>query len=272
MTLNGTDSKLPSLLLNSHTDVVPVTESKWTYDPFAAEIVDDRIYARGSQDMKSVGMGYLGAIRRLVGKGWKPKRTVHISWVPDEEIGGVDGMKKFVATKDFQNLKVGFALDEGIPSPFNSLLIFNGERIPWWVKVVAIGNAGHGSALLQGTAVERLLRVLEKVRSFRAEQMKRLAQSDNQLRDCGKFTSINITRLQAGSQTNVIPDEAIAHLDIRLSGKDTGEDDMMKLLKDWTDGEGLTFSFEQKNCFAPETSVDKDNPWWSQIHAVLMER
>ena len=272
MTLEGSDPKLPSLLLNSHTDVVPVTESKWTCDPFAAELVNGRIYARGSQDMKSVGMGYLEAIRRLMRKGWKPKRTVHTSWVPDEEIGGIDGMKKFIITKDFHDLKVGFALDEGIPSPFNSLLIFNGERIPWWVKIIAIGNAGHGSALLQGTAVERLLCVLERVRSFRAKQVKRLSQSDDQLRDCGKFTSVNITRLQAGSQTNVIPDEAIAYLDIRLSNKDTGEEDMMQLLKDWTDGEGLTFSLEQKNCFTPETSVDKDDPWWSSIHSVLVER
>jgi aminoacylase len=47
--------------LNSHTDVVPVFEESWNWDPFGAEKVKDedgkyRIYARGSQDMKIVGL------------------------------------------------------------------------------------------------------------------------------------------------------------------------------------------------------------------------
>lgn len=58
MTFEGTDPSLPSLLLNSHTDVVPVFLDSWTQDPFAANKVDGFIYARGSQDMKCVGMRY----------------------------------------------------------------------------------------------------------------------------------------------------------------------------------------------------------------------
>lgn len=51
--------------------------------------------------------------------------------VIDEEIGGLEGMKEFVQTKDFQNLNVGFALDEGMASPDNSYVLFNGERCIW---------------------------------------------------------------------------------------------------------------------------------------------
>lgn len=46
----------------------------------------------------------------------------------DEEIGGGTGMAEFVKTPDFKNLNVGFALDEGIASPDEDFLIFNGER------------------------------------------------------------------------------------------------------------------------------------------------
>lgn len=35
----------------------------------------------------------------------------------DEEIGGVDGMEKFVEMDDFKSLNVGFALDEGMQNP-----------------------------------------------------------------------------------------------------------------------------------------------------------
>ena len=89
MTASGSDPSLPSLLLNSHTDVVPVTFEKWSHDPFGAKIIDGRIYARGSQDMKGVGMAYLSAVREVKRSAHGLKRTVHISFVPDEEIGGL---------------------------------------------------------------------------------------------------------------------------------------------------------------------------------------
>lgn len=47
--------------------------------------------------------------------GYTPLRTVHLSFVPDEEIGGADGMAKFLETSLFEEkLNVGIALDEGI--------------------------------------------------------------------------------------------------------------------------------------------------------------
>ena len=58
-------------------------QSKWSHDPFGAEKDDQgNIYARGAQDMKSVGIQYLEAIRRLKLKGFVPLRTVHVSFVP----------------------------------------------------------------------------------------------------------------------------------------------------------------------------------------------
>lgn len=64
-------------------DVVPVYREHWTYAPFGAEIDDEgRIFARGTQDMKSVGMQYLRAIKALKDQGVQLKRTVHVMYVP----------------------------------------------------------------------------------------------------------------------------------------------------------------------------------------------
>lgn len=83
LTWEGTEKEWPSILLNSHMDVVPVFPEKWTHPPFGAEVDEEgRIFARGSQDMKCVGMQYLAAIRALKGKGLRFKRTIHISFVP----------------------------------------------------------------------------------------------------------------------------------------------------------------------------------------------
>lgn len=115
----GSDPTLPAFLLNSHTDVVPFEESKWTHHPLHAHIDQDGdIYARGSQDMKCVGMQYLEAIRKLQASGFHPIRSVYLSFVPDEEIGGHDGVEKFVESQVFKSLNIAIVLDEGKPTLF----------------------------------------------------------------------------------------------------------------------------------------------------------
>lgn len=87
MTWQGTDPKLESILLNSHMDVVPVYIEHWTHEPFEAEIDNEgRIFARGSQDMKSVGMQYLRAVKALKDQGIQLKRTVHLMYVPGKAV------------------------------------------------------------------------------------------------------------------------------------------------------------------------------------------
>lgn len=83
LTWAGTDLSLPGILLNSHMDVVPVFPENWKHEPFGAEIDEDgRIFARGAQDMKCVGMQYLGALRALKKKGVQFRRTIYVSFVP----------------------------------------------------------------------------------------------------------------------------------------------------------------------------------------------
>lgn len=132
MTWIGTHPSEPSIILNSHMDVVPVFEEYWTHPPFAAEIdKEGRIYARGAQDMKCVGMQYLAAIRLLKRDNVRLKRTIHVLFMPDEELGGFLGMAKFVESEDFKNLNASFALDEGIAGPDDAFPIFYGERSVW---------------------------------------------------------------------------------------------------------------------------------------------
>ena len=57
-----------------------------------------------AQDMKCVGIQHLEAIRRLRAAGRRFKRTIHLTFVPDEEIGGLEGMAMFVHTQHFKVL------------------------------------------------------------------------------------------------------------------------------------------------------------------------
>ncbi|KAJ1880277.1 adenylate cyclase, partial [Kickxella alabastrina] len=212
LTLPGTSPSLPSIILNSHTDVVPVFEASWTHPPFGAHRVASadgghRIYARGAQDMKIVGQAYLEAMRQLKGA---VRRTVHAVFVPDEEIGGHDGMAKFVESAEFRQLNAGFALDEGMANPHEALRVFYGERAPCWIRFVARGNTGHGSQLIEDTAVEKLLPVIEHMMAFRSEQLQvfRRPRADGSPCTLGDVTSTNLTLLQSGVQHNIVPESA----------------------------------------------------------------
>lgn len=240
----GSRPELPSIMLNSHMDVVPVSEEHWTHPPFRAEIDENgNIYARGAQDMKSVGMQYMAAIRALKRKGTTQlKRTVYLTYVPDEEKGGFYGMSPFVESDAFKEMNVGFVLDEGYPSPTNDLEVFYADKPYWSVKVTAAGHAGHASILFNNTAGEKLNYVINKFLEFRRNEQRKL----NELNyPYGNVTTINLTLLNGGIGTNVVPPELSAFFDIRMAiDADWDEfDRMVCFLIDFFSYFFLVFSF-----------------------------
>lgn len=256
-TWHGVDSSLSSILLNSHYDVVPVIDEYWTVPPFAGYQNGGRVYGRGVQDMKSVCVQYINSITYLNKVNYKPLRTIHLSFVPDEEIGGNDGMGVLMQSQWYKGITIGLALDEGLASEDSNYSIFYGERLPWWIKVKAEGNTGHASRFIEDTAVEKILKISEKALSYRLEQKKLLDNSnlDDDIVDSaittttttatasvvgtdvcnhcayatrkklklGDVTTINLTSLHSGVTAggkdvlNVIPPTAEASFDIRIS-------------------------------------------------------
>ena len=87
-TLKGTGGGR-SLLLNGHTDVIPVGKGEgWSDDPWSARIKNGRIYGRGSCDMKSGFASHILAVQYLKELGLTPKGDVMINVVIDEEVSG----------------------------------------------------------------------------------------------------------------------------------------------------------------------------------------
>jgi acetylornithine deacetylase len=87
-TLKGTGGGR-SLLLNGHTDVIPVGNGEgWSDNPWSAKIENGRIYGRGSCDMKSGVASHVLAVQYLKEIGLTPKGDVLINIVIDEEVSG----------------------------------------------------------------------------------------------------------------------------------------------------------------------------------------
>lgn len=77
------------------------------------------------------------------------------------------------------------------------------------------GTAGHGSLLLPHTAGEKLLYILEKMMALRKHQVQRL--ENNPELNIGDVTTINLTRIGGGVQSNVVPPLLTAGFDCRLA-------------------------------------------------------
>lgn len=273
LTWLGTSPQLPSILLNSHMDVVPVYADRWTHAPFGAEIDEaGRIYARGAQDMKCVGTQYLSAIRQLQRNGTaQPKRTVHLVYVPDEEIGGTDGMQAFVQTDAFRSLNVGFALDEGIASPAEHMPVFYAERSVWRVHFRCSGQGGHGSLLHRGTAGEKVRYVIDRMMDRRALEVARLDAGAGRLL-VGDVTTVNLTVISGGVQTNVVPPEMTVGFDIRLA-LDVDHAQFEAWLQEICIGAGggIDIRFESKKPKVAATPLDATNAYWLAFERVLVK-
>lgn len=272
LTWIGSEPNLPSIILNSHMDVVPVFPDKWKHSPFGAEMDDDgKIFARGSQDMKSVGIQYLAAVRALKRDGvQKLKRTIHITFVPDEEVGGVLGMMPFVQSNEFRALNVGFSLDEGIASPTDEFIVFYSERSIWEIEFICNGQSGHGSLLLKGTPGEKIHYIIDKFAQFRRQESAKL--SDNAEFKIGDVTTVNLTMLSGGAQANVVPPTLSATFDIRLAN-DVNFDEFEKTLERWCQEAGgdIEMRYIAKNPKAPPTAINESNPYWIAFKSAIDE-
>ena len=90
------------VVLNGHTDVVPVEGQDWASDPFTLTRRGERFYGRGSVDMKGFLACVLGAVPMF--QAADLKRPVHIAFSYDEEIGGLGmpGLLEGMAQEPFR--------------------------------------------------------------------------------------------------------------------------------------------------------------------------
>ncbi|EXB44366.1 hypothetical protein L484_020178 [Morus notabilis] len=276
----GSDPSLPSILLNSHLDSVPAEPSKWAHPPFsAAKSPDGRIFARGAQDDKCIGIQYLEAIRNLKSKNFWPIRTVHLSYVPDEEIGGFDGAAKFTASEEFRTLNVGFLLDEGQANPGEEFRVFYADRCPWNLVIRAQGMPGHGSRMYDNSAMENLMKSVEMITRFRDSQFDivKAGKAAN-----SEVVSVNPVYLKAGIPSptgfvmNMQPSEAEAGFDVRLPP--TADPDILrkKISEEWAPAvRNMTYEVIEKGpsrdyLGRPLMTLTNDsNPWWPVFNKAI---
>lgn len=157
------------LMLMSHQDVVAPGHG-WSVDPFGGDIIDGKIYGRGTGDTKGSVMAFYQAVEELIQEGYVPHTDVYLSSSCTEEIAG-DGAGKIVAWLKEHNIRLFMLCDEGggilsepiggIPGRYAMIGVF--EKGQGDVKFTAKSSGGHSAAPPKNTPIPRLAGFIQEV-------------------------------------------------------------------------------------------------------------
>ncbi|HNZ93635.1 MAG TPA: M20 family metallopeptidase [Rectinema sp.] len=248
----------PCLMIEGHMDVVSEGDkAAWKYDPFGAEIIDGRIYGRGSCDMKAGD-----AIALLIAKSF---RRTDQPWIGKLRLGIVcDEEGMMIGIKHL--IKNGYADDVDaclIPEPEeNNLCISMKGAIRAIVRVK--GKMAHGAMPLAGINPNtRLARIILAFEEYEKQEKIRCGVDPYLGLPSITFTVIQSPPAGSPAQLNVMPAEAIAYVDIRTTPAQNHDAVKTKLQSILDELSGSDPDFKAELEFIedrPVVSISKDEP------------
>jgi len=192
------------LMLAGHTDTVPTGDPKnWKFNPFGGKIVDDKIYGRGSTDMKSGLAAILTAVKKF--KKEKFKKRLALAFVGDEEVA-MTGTKYLIKNKkDFlKDIKYGVMAES------TNMKLRIAQKGITMIKLRFRGKAAHGSWPAGG--VNAILKASDFIQQTKLLS-KKLKKKKDLLLSSG---TINVGKISGGVKVNMVPDYCEVEIDRRL--------------------------------------------------------
>ena len=196
----------PTIALNAHGDVVP-PGAGWTHPPYAGEVHGGRMFGRGVAVSKSDFATYtfaLRALQALAAAGTPLAGTIELHFTYDEEFGGELGpgwlLKQGLTRPD---LAIGAGFSYAIVTAHNGCLQF---------EVTVHGKAAH--AAMPETGVDALAAAIRIIDALYAQRI-RYAQRRSSVAGIDTPT-INVGRIEGGTNTNVVPDRVSFRFDRRI--------------------------------------------------------
>jgi acetylornithine deacetylase/succinyl-diaminopimelate desuccinylase-like protein len=237
------------VLMHGHLDVVPAHAPDWQVDPFSGEIRDGYLWGRGAVDMKDFDAMLLSLVRARARAGAVPSRPLVLCFTADEEAGGAKGAG--FLTREHPDLLADCTYAIGEVGGFSATvrgrrvyLIEAAEKGMAWLRLTARGNAGHGSMRHPDNAVTRLAAAVARIGGHEwpvqltptmAVLLAAVADiagteatpenAESLIEEFGPAArmlgavirnTVNPTMLEAGYKVNVVPGEAVAHVDGRF--------------------------------------------------------
>ena len=193
------DGKKP-LCFGGHIDVVPLGAKEWSVDPFGADIVGDKLFGRGTTDMKAGIASFVHVALKLAAEGTRGGTDMVMAICAGEETG-CEGSYHLGETG-----ALGEAGAIVIAEPTSNYPIV-GHKGALWLKVETEGITAHGSMPEHGdNALYKAARSVTRLEDFDFNVM------PHEL--LGRST-LNVGTMRGGLNLNSVPDHAEFTVDIR---------------------------------------------------------
>lgn len=213
------------IVFSGHTDVVPVTNQSWNSDPFQLIEKDEKLYGRGTSDMKSFIALVLSRIPQLVEK--KLSKPVHLAFSYDEEIGcvGVHGLLDLIEKKSF---KPEFCI---IGEP-TSMEVVTGHKGKHAYNVKVNGLSCHsGQAPFGVNAINYASKLITYIDELNNEKsIKGPFDKDYEV----PYTTLHTGLIKGGTILNIVPNLCEFEYEIR-NIKEDNPNDLADIIKDYAE-------------------------------------
>lgn len=180
--------------LSGHTDVVPVEGQDWDTDPFTLKVKGDKLYGRGTTDMKGFLACMLAALP--IYKEAQLKRPIYLIFSYDEEVG-CTGVRPLIK-KLGHDLPLPSLVLVGEPS--NCHVVEAHKSIISYVTRIE-GHETHSSLLHQGVSA---IEIATKLMSHLYESQKNIIETQNDNRFNPPYSTVHIGRLEGGTARNIV--------------------------------------------------------------------
>jgi succinyl-diaminopimelate desuccinylase len=223
---------------NGHLDVVPPGRiDEWRTDPYKGAIRGSMVVGRGAADMKGSIASALVAASVIVEKEAELNGTLKFHLVPDEETMGKYGTGYLVDKGYYSNVD-GCVVGEGTCNQVWGPAFAVAEKGILTLRVRASGRSAHASMPFLGdNAIDKLVRIIPKLEELSQTSLK-IDQRLNELFSMGRtfysmfnrilglsieqieklYTRLTLSpgMIRGGIKSNVVPDEAVAEIDVRV--------------------------------------------------------
>lgn len=195
----GKDDK-PPLCFTGHIDTVPLGLQPWSVDPFAAEISGDKLFGRGSSDMKSGVAAFIVAATALA-----------------DRLDGTAGLELTITGGEETGCSgaIDLAGKAGALGKAGAIVVAEpSSNIPWvghkgalWLRAVSTGVTAHGSMPEKGdNAIYKAARAISKLENFDFNVARHPVLG---------APTLNVGTITGGININSVPDRAEFSVDIR---------------------------------------------------------
>lgn len=196
---------LPGLVLSGHMDVVPAQEPQWSADPFQLRAEGDKLFGRGTSDMKGFLAAALAIVPSLI--ALKPTRPIHLAFSYDEEAGCRGVPHLLAALPSLCALPAAAVIGE--PSGLRPILAHKGKAA---ARVEVQGRSGHSSRPDLGlNAIHAMGRVIA------AADMAASTLSGGPLDPVFEppYSTVQIGTIRGGDALNIIPESCTVEIEAR---------------------------------------------------------